>query len=110
MRQYEIGTPYGDRYYIHANGDIERTDSPGFKCSGQWRFVALAYAEGRGMGAGHRAPVTLADLADGLAPATYKKGTPRYTVIDFDHGSHRVWGNTRAHGISWARRVLKEDY
>ena len=29
----------------------------------------------------------------------YKNGHPRYTVVDLDHGTTRIWSNTVHHGI-----------
>jgi hypothetical protein len=90
-RAFCISTSNGDRYYIHNNGDIERTDMS-FTPSGQWRFVALAVT-GPGFAFGKRANVTLSDLASGDVPTVYKNGSPRFTVIDYDHGTHRLWAS-----------------
>ena len=96
----EIITPYGNRYLIHANGDIERTDIPGFKPSGQWRLIALSHVKRREI-------VSLASLLSGHVPAPllYKNGRPQWTVRDFDHGTIREWGNTRYHGVQSCRVV-----
>lgn len=107
MRKFILTTPYGNRYYIHDDDVIERADQPGTQ-SGQWRFVAVARTDGFAFGC--RANVSLSDLADGREPVRFKRsGNPRFTVIDYDHGSHRTWGNTKSHGIGrvdWCRNYL----
>lgn len=95
-----IETPYGDRYRIADNGDITRLDMPGFTASGQWKFVGLVPVNS------NRIAVRLADIdAAWLAgnPLLYKNRHPRYTVMDLDHGTNRVWGNTVYHGVKSIR-------
>lgn len=96
----EITTPRGDRYIIHANGDIERTDLAGFKPSGQWRLVALSHVKRREI-----VPLPMLLAGKFPAPLLYKNGTPQWTVRDYDHGTIREWGNTRYHGVKSIRRM-----
>ena len=98
MRKFTISTPHGDGYYIHDDGAIERMDGK-WRPSGSWRFNYLARTDGFAFGS--RANVSLADIANGTAPCRYKNGSPRYTVADIEHGTARVWGNTKHHGISY---------
>lgn len=91
-----ITTPYGNRYIIHDNGNIERTDIPGFEPSGQWKLLGIKPCYG------NDGFIPLAQITTGwLAanPLTYKNGNPRYTGVDVDHGTRREWGNTKHHGI-----------
>lgn len=96
----EITTPYGDRYIIHENGDIERTDIEGFKPSGDWKMRGIRSL---------RCSTLLIPLEDIPAwlerkpPILFKNGHPRWTVADIDHGTYREWGNTRSHGIQSIR-------
>lgn len=95
MSTYTIVTPYGDRYTIDEQWRISKR---GVEPSGQWTLVAL----GRIGPFGHvtRVPKeAIANLADKQWQATFANGKPRYTVIDNDHGTRRIWGNTRVHGI-----------
>lgn len=92
----QITTPHGNRYLVNrSNGNITRTDIPGFKPSGQWRMLGIQHVK-----RGEFIPLSL------LTPARvkkltllYKNGHPQYTVRDWDHGSVRTWGNTHYHGI-----------
>jgi hypothetical protein len=104
MRQVklEITTPHGDRYIIHADGNIERTDLPGFKCSGQWKLIALKHVARREI-----IPLDMLLAGKLPAPLLYKNGSPQWTVRDLDHGSTREWGNTKHHGVK-SIRVLAE--
>ena len=99
-RKFELRTRYGDRYYIHSNGNIERTDMK-FAPSGQWKVIGIQHVKDSRY-------VPFDRLSDFLASnptMTYKNGNPQWTVRDFDHGSTRVWGNTKYHGISSIRVV-----
>lgn len=96
MPRFRITTPHGDRYIVHENGIIERTDIPGFKPSGKWKFVGIEGVRS------YRLFVRLDHLAEWLAgkpELLYKNGNLRYTVRDCDHGTFRSWGNTQHHGI-----------
>lgn len=101
--RYEISTPYGDRYLIHDNGDIECTDIPGFKPSEEWQMVALVSAVSN-----RRIYIAFDCLSDFLATTPdwlFKNGKPRYTVRDFDHGTIGEWGNTTHHGVARIREI-----
>ncbi len=105
MRLYRLTTPYGATYYIHEQGRIERGDMPDMRPSDDWRLIGLART-GPGYAFGSRVCSfeQLADRLDSLQ-FRYKNGRPRYTVIDFDHGSARVWGNTSYHGVASIERM-----
>lgn len=90
-----IMTAYGNTYRIKANGDFVRTDIPGFKPSGQWKLLGI-----------HHVKMNVFIPFKSLTPARvsrlpllYKNGHPQYTIVDLDHGTRRVWGNTQVHGI-----------
>ena len=94
----ELTTPYGNRYVIHEGGDVQRTDLEGFTPSGQWRMLGLQHVKRRDF-------IPLSEVYARLPSLTllYKNGSPQYTVRDFDHGTVRVWGNTRHHGVKHLR-------
>lgn len=89
-----ITTPYGNRYVVHENGDIQRTNLE-HKPSGEWKMLGIKAVRG-----GAIIPlrqITLEWLA--AHPLLYQNGHPRYTICDLDHGTRREWGNTKYHGI-----------
>jgi hypothetical protein len=91
---FTIETPYGNRYRIHTGGMIERTDMP-FTPSDSWRLLGIRHVT-------RRESYSLNEITPelvGSLPWTYKNGNPQYTVVDLDHGTRRVWGNTKHHGI-----------
>jgi len=98
-------TPHGDRYFVNESGQIGRiqgqriTVQPG----PGWTFVGIAQT-GPGFAFG-KLVCYFAALTPELVKATQWRysttGTPRFTVIDNDHGTRRVWGNTKAHGIRY---------
>jgi hypothetical protein len=93
-----ITTPYGKHYIVNDEGMITQE---GRSFSGQWRMVGLAYT-----GPGFRAGKRFMDFEE-LTPEVIKNlnyryptsGNPKYTIIDFDHGTLRLWGNTQYHGV-----------
>lgn len=90
-----ITTPYGNKYIIHDNGNIQRTDIADFVPSEQWKLLGIRKA-----GGGPLIPlsaITKEWLADNTL--TFKNGNPRFTGVDLDHGTRREWGNTEYHGI-----------
>jgi hypothetical protein len=97
-RRLTIVTPYGNRYAIHGNGDIGYANQPDFVPSGQWKMLGIVPVRGGQWGRliplGEITPEWLA-----ANPLLYKNGKPRFTVADLDHGTRRIWGNTRYHGI-----------
>ena len=100
MRKLEITTPYGKRYYIHDNGDI---DYDGLSKSGQWKLLGLTHVK-------RSETYRLQTLLQGVFPAEmlYKNGNPQWTVLDYDHGTKRMWGNTKYHGVQ-SIQLLKEQ-
>lgn len=88
--------PLGDVYNIDKDFNIIRTDIKGFKASGQWKLLGITLVTGNSI------VVPAAKIKSWLKlkkPLLYKNGHPRYTVVDFDHGTRRIWGNTIYHGI-----------
>lgn len=88
--------PSGDHYKVDKDFNIIRTDIKGFKASSQWKFLGIALVTS------NRFAVKADNIKSWLKkkqPLLYKNGHPRYTVIDLDHGTVRIWGNTVYHGI-----------
>lgn len=93
MRVLWFRTPYGQAYCVNERGQIYRQ---GVTPSDGWRMIGI-------LEIGSESVIRFQDLA----PERIKhlelidrRGDPAYTVLDFDHGYNRVWGNTRSHGIS----------
>ena len=108
MKLY-LRTKYGDQYHIHENGDIQRLDlfpsHKPFMASGKWKLIGIQHVKNKFF-------VPLAELFKGIpsdvngSSLFYKNGHPQWTVRDLDHGTIRVWGNTKYHGIADIRRIL----
>lgn len=99
----EIVTPYGNRYIVHENAEIERGDMPGPWA--KWLFLGLSHSHPFN---GEFVPFT--HVVEYLKKdpnrfSTYKNGNPRYTVRDLDHGTMREWGNTKYHGVKNIRII-----
>jgi len=92
MRKLRFRTPYGDSFFIHDNGDIERDIAS--KPSGDWKLLGIQHVKKNWL-------IPLTDLLAGNIPEQllYKNGNPQFTVVDLDHGTQREWGNTKYHGI-----------
>ena len=93
MEKLVITTPYGNRYIVHVNGDIQLTDMV-HTPSGQWKLLGIQHVKRNEF-------IPLADIPARLndIDLRYKNGNPQYTGVDLDHGSRRTWGNTKYHGI-----------
>lgn len=73
---------------ILPNGDIVRLDQSDFRPSGQWKIVGITPNKG---------PIIPFDdlTADFVSTLKWqlKNGKARYSVVDYDHGTRRMWGN-----------------
>lgn len=96
MSKLHITTPYGNRYIVHENGDIQRTDID-HEPSGQWKFRGIRNLRCSTLSI----PLeNIPEFLDRKPPLLFKNGNPRWTVMDIDHGTYREWGNTKYHGIA----------
>lgn len=76
-----LETEHGQRYIIHPNGDVERTDML-LEPSGQWKMVGIQRTG--------RSKIIPLDL---VTPE-WKNLRGSYHLVDFDHGTLRIWGET----------------
>jgi hypothetical protein len=95
-----ITTPYGETYKVNDKGEIYRphTPAPYNTPSGQW--LMLGIVEVRRFTP--HAMIPLATITPEWLkanPLLFKNGRPRYTIVDRDHGTLRIHGNTKHHGI-----------
>jgi hypothetical protein len=101
MTQFSIQTKHGEIYRIHENGRIERTDMK-LTPSDSWRLLGIKHVT-------RNEYIQFEQITPALVQnlnLTYKNGNPQYTVVDYDHGTRRMWGNTPHHGITniWFER------
>ena len=88
-------TAYGKHYKVDASACIIRQDMKVVP-SGQWIFEGLKHVKFRGF-----IPfVALTKERVRDLNTCWKNGKPCYTVMDTDHGTRRIWGNTEYHGVS----------
>lgn len=103
MRKYDLELANGDRYYIHDNGDIERTDIPGFHPSKNWKLVSLQLYNNfhRMTGGCHFHNL------DAYLPRVEKwfGHNIHYYVVDIDHGTMRYWIDPKRR-IKSLRRIV----
>ena len=93
-----ITTPYGKTYKVDEQGRITRGDMKDMKPSNEWLFIGLV----RTNAVSQRVDIRFQDITPEMLKElslTYKNGNPRYTAMDWDHGTYSSWGNTKAHGI-----------
>lgn len=84
----------GKEYHVSKEGYISYD---GLTPSAGWIFLGVRHVKRNEF-------VALEDLTpEKMESMTwrYKNGNPQYTVIDWDHGTMRMWGNTRYHGIRY---------
>ena len=87
-----ITTKYGNQYFIDQKGQITY---PGYNTpSGKWLLLGLDHVKKN-----YFIPFTDLWNKNFPEPLLYKNGNPQWTIRDLDHGSIRVWGNTKYHGI-----------
>lgn len=81
----------------------------------QWKLRGVVMPHGWG----YRERLTLADIATLDLDQTcdwkrgdrwtYKNGNPRYTALDFDHGTNRQWGSGIRKLSRWSVETLTAD-
>lgn len=90
-----ISTSYGDRYNINKRGEIVREN---YAFSSNWKLIGLLPTNCSNFC--HLIP--FARITPEWVKShflSWKNGNPHYTVVELDHGSTKVWGNTKVHGI-----------
>jgi hypothetical protein len=87
MRTIEHGNEY---WKLHDNGQIERTCPDGYHVapSEQWRVVGAIRRNNFGYTVER---FTLADVLENKITWRHKNGKQRVHIVDFDHGTRRVW-------------------
>lgn len=91
---FKIYTPYGNTYTVNELGQISRTDMA-FTPSDNWKIQGIESVKSNAYIPFSK--ITKENIAH--LQLLYKNGNPKFTVRDLDHGTTRVWGNTKVHGI-----------
>ncbi len=97
-----ISTPYGDHYKIDKDSNFIQYNQCHFDnenvLAHEWKLLGLL-------------PTNCSNFIhlirfNQITPEwikshslSWKNGHPKYTIVDLDHGSTRVWGNTHYHGV-----------
>jgi hypothetical protein len=92
-----ICTKYGNQYHVNDKAEITRLDQVGFQPSEQWHLLGIRHVKMTNL------IIPFGDIPRWLSenpPLLYKNGNPQWTIIDMDHGTPRIWGNTKWHGIA----------
>lgn len=93
--RYWLLTTHFDRHYVVDIATSNMVQAQWFKgaesFSNQWRLVGFSAAEAFGR-MSHAIP-TLEFISTGkYKDMRFKNDKGKYYVVDFDHGSNRVWG------------------
>ncbi len=90
-----IYTTFGKTYKVNEKGQIMRTDMR-FTPSGTWVLLGIQHV---------KATNTFIPISE-LTPENiksisllYKNGNPKFTMVDKDNGTKRVWGTERIKDI-----------
>ena len=101
MRHYRIVTPNGNWYRVNEKGAVYEA-SNGLKKDPQkgngHQWDILGGTSTHPFAGLHIVPL-LELAAMSSKELLYKNGNPRYTIVDIDHGTTRVHGNSIVHGI-----------
>ena len=98
---YIINTPYGDKYELSKAGYVLRYSNGLDKTRSSlaelktWQILGLRELLPFG-NLGHLIPLSDAVKLENFA---FKNGKPKYTIQDLDHGTVRIVGNTKWHGV-----------
>jgi hypothetical protein len=80
---------YGGEYMrMREDGCISRAVT-GWECSGQWKVVGAVRLNNFGAEVER---YSLEDVKSGRIQWKHKNGNQRVHILDFDHGTYRMWG------------------
>ncbi len=94
---FRITTSYGKSYVVNAKGELAQgTFENHSPFSGQWLFLGIIKVNAIRTGF-----ISFERLRNGEKPIEmlYKNRNPRFTIVDSDHGTTRIHGSTKCHGI-----------
>jgi hypothetical protein len=105
--EYTISTPYGDYYELSREGYVIKYSNGLNKENAKieelktWQVVGIVELLPFG-NLGNIIPLSEAVKIENFS---FKNGNPKYTIIDLDHNTRRIVGNTKYHGV---RKVYKK--
>lgn len=104
MKTIHVITPYGTKYVINAKtGKFIQYNEHVFDKNDGHQWDCIGIGEILPFGNIRRLPFqNFISMAENGEKFTFKNGKPKYTLIDADHGTVRIHGNTKYHGISYA--------
>ena len=88
-----IKTPALEYYQVNKKGQIYYD---GLEPDDGWKFLGITHVKKNWFIPFNR----LLDFLDSKPDILWKNGNPQWTVVDLDHGTTRMWGNTRYRGIT----------
>jgi len=98
----EVTTAYGTHYEIDEHGCFLKYDEHKWNCPhDSWKCVGVAELLPFGNFRFHNLSSFIGMIKSGQS-FRFKNGNPKYTIVDLDHGTKRIHGNTKYHGIAYA--------
>lgn len=102
-----INTPYGDCYETDVNGYVLRCNNGLNKLNAlkrdlkTWQINGIREILPFGI-LGRLIPLSEAVL---LTNFSFKNRNPKYVICDIDHGTFRIHGNSKYHGVRNIRKI-----
>jgi hypothetical protein len=99
--KYAISTPYGNYYELSKEGYVikysnglnkENADIQDLK---SWQVLGIVEL----LPFGNIGNIIPLNEAVKLNTFSFKNGKPKYTIVDLDHNTRRIIGNTNWHGV-----------
>lgn len=103
---YVLITPYGDKYELDNRGYVIKysngldKSNAGLADLMSWQVKGIRKIDNFG-NLGH---LIRLDEINGKE-LLYKNGTPMFTIEDLDHGTTRIYGNHKVHGVKSFFRI-----
>lgn len=106
---YRITTPYGGWYETDSRGYVVRSDNGLDKTNSDlhnlmtWQIIGIVPIDNFG----NEGAIVRLDNASKMSSLAllYKNGNPRYTIADIDHGTRRLHGNIKHHGVKTVKEL-----
>ena len=101
--QYKLTTKYGGWYEVDSRGYVIKCDNGLDKTNASlhdlmsWQVTGIRKIDNFG----NIGVIVRLDEAVGFdkSDLLHKNGTPKYVICDIDHGTERVHGNHKVHGL-----------
>lgn len=107
---HEVRTAYGDWYKLDKDGHVLQY-SNGLNLMNasteeleKWKITGAVRCNNFGSVVERTTIDQLANEPNERA-LRFKNGSPKWTLTDIDHGTRRIHGNTKVHGIYMVRKV-----